>query len=61
MSVPTKGKLYRPILEILASASEGVSRNPLTELVSDRFNLSDADRQEMLQSGAESKIRNRTG
>lgn len=61
MAIPTKAELYRPILEILASASEGVARNPLTELVSDRFNLSDADRQEMLQSGAESKISNRTG
>lgn len=61
MAIPTKAELYRPILEILASASEGVARNPLTELVSDRFNLSDADRQEMLQSGVESKISNRTG
>ena len=60
MAVPSQAELYRPILEILASASGGVAPKPLTELVSDRFNLSDADRQEMIPSGITSRIYDRT-
>ena len=51
MSVPTKGKLYGPILEILAAAEERLSNRRLAELVSDRFNLTKEDRQERIPSG----------
>ena len=51
MSVPTKGKLYRPILEILATAEERLSDRHLAELVGDRFNLTKEDRQERIPSG----------
>lgn len=60
MAVPTQSELYRPILEILASASEGLAPKPLTELLGDRFNLSEADRQDMVPSGTMSRIYDRT-
>lgn len=60
MAVPTQSELYRPILEILASASGGLAPKPLTELVGDRFNLSEADRQDMVPSGTVSRIYDRT-
>lgn len=53
MSVPTKGKLYRPILEILSVAEERLSDRRLAELLSDRLNLTDADRRELIPSGVQ--------
>lgn len=58
MSIPTQAALYRPILEVLAAAEESLSEQRITELVSDRFNLTKEDRQERIPSG-KIKIRDR--
>ena len=58
MSIPTQAELYRPILEVLAAAEESLSEQRITELVSDRFNLTKEDRQERIPSG-KIKIRDR--
>lgn len=60
MSVPTQSKLYKPILEILATAESSLSDRRLAELVSDRLNLTDADQRELIPSGVQSRIENRT-
>lgn len=52
MAIPTQAELYRPILEIAASVVERLKPNQVADLVSDRFNLSDEERQEKIQSGA---------
>ena len=51
MAVPTQAELYRPILEILAAARERLKPDQVVDLVSDRFSLSDEERQEKIQSG----------
>ena len=60
MAVPSQAELYRPILEILATTESSLSDRRLAELVSDRLNLTDADRREMIPSGVQSRIENRT-
>ena len=60
MAVPTQAELYRPILEILATAESSLSDRRLAELVSDQLNLTDADRREMVPSRVQSRIENRT-
>ena len=60
MSVPTQSKLYKPILKILATAESSLSDRRLAELVSDQLNLTDADRRELIPSGVQSRIENRT-
>ncbi len=61
MAIPTKALLYRPILEIVRSASESLSDKHIASLLSDQFDLTDADRRTMIPSGVQSKIENRTG
>ena len=61
MAIPTKAVLYRPILEIVRSASESLSDKHIASLLSDQFELTDADRRTMIPSGVQSKIENRTG
>ena len=51
MAIPTQAELYRPILEIAASVGERLKPNQVTDLVSDRFSLSDEERKEKIQSG----------
>ena len=60
MSIPTKAKLYRPILEIVCSTNESLSDKQIAVLLSDRFNLTDAERRTMIPSGVQSTIENRT-
>lgn len=60
MPIPTKVLLYRSILKIAHSASESLSDKQIAKLLSDRFNLTDAERRAMIPSGVQSKIENRT-
>ena len=61
MAIPTKALLYRPILEIVRSASGSLSDKHIASLLSDQFELTDAERRTMIPSGVQSKIENRTG
>ena len=60
MAIPAQAQLYRPILEIARSASESLSDKQIAELLSDRLQLTDAERQDMIPSGLRSRIVDRT-
>ena len=57
MPIPTKVLLYRSILKIARSASESLSDKQIAKLLSDRFNLTDAERRAMIPSGGAVKDR----
>ena len=60
MSVPTLDELHRPVLEIANSSSRRLARKEFVERLTDVFSLTDADLQEMLPSGGQTRIENRT-
>ena len=60
MSVPTLDELHRPVLEIANSSSRRLTRKEFVERLTDVFSLTDADLQEMLPSGGQTRIENRT-
>ena len=60
MAVPTLDELHRPILEIANSSSQRLTRKEFVERLTDVFSLSDADLQEMLPSGGQTRMENRT-
>lgn len=61
MAIPTRAQLYRPILEIARSTNESLSDKQIVASLSDKFNLTDAERRAMIPSGVEPRIKNRTG
>jgi restriction system protein len=60
MPVPGHQTLMRPLLEILSDGQEHVIRETYTQLA-DRFQLTEADRQELIPSGTQSLLHNRIG
>ena len=60
MAVPTLDELHRPVLEIANSSSRRLTRKEFVERLTDVFSLTDADLQEMLPSGGQTRIENRT-
>ena len=60
MAVPRLDELHRPVLEIANSSSRRLTRKEFVERLTDVFSLTDADLQEMLPSGGQTRIENRT-
>ncbi len=60
MTVPTLDELHRPVLEITGSADQRLTRKQILEELISVFSLTDSDIQEMVPSGAQSRIENRT-
>ena len=60
MAVPTLDELHRPVLEIANSSSQRLTRKEFVERLTDVFSLTDADLQEMLPSGGQIRMENRT-
>ena len=59
MAVPTLDELHRPV-EIANSSSNRLTRKEFVERLTDVFSLTDDDLQEMLPSGGQTRIENRT-
>ena len=60
MPVPSTKKLYRPVLELMHNASERVvSLQENRKLLAERLSLTDADLQERLRSGRQTRFENR--
>lgn len=60
MPVPKYHELMLPMLEILSDSQEHSLRE-IIERIADRFNLTDAERRELLPTGAQSILDNRAG
>ena len=60
MAVPTLNELHRPVLEIANASAGYLTRQEFVKRMTDVFSLTESDRQEMLPSGAQSRIANRT-
>ena len=60
MAVPTLDELHRPVLEIANSSSHRLTRQEFVERLTDVFSLTGDDLQEMLPSGGQTRIENRT-
>ena len=60
MAVPTLDELHRPVLQIASASAQRLTRRKFVELLTDVFSLTDADLQEMVPSGGQSRIENRT-
>lgn len=60
MAVPTYDLLMRPLLELASDGAEHTLVNAVGRLA-DRIEISEADREEMLPSGTQTKLYNRVG
>jgi len=60
MAVPTYDGFMRPLLDLAADGQEHALRETVTALA-DRLGIPDADREEMLPSGTQTKLYNRVG
>ena len=60
MAVPTLDELHRPVLQIASTSAQRLTRRKFVELLTDVFSLTDADLQEMVPSGGQTRIENRT-
>ncbi len=60
MAVPTLDELHKPVLEIATASTQRMSRKEFVERLTDVFSLTDADLQEMVPSGGQTRIENRT-
>ena len=60
MAVPALDELHRPALEIANSSSHRLTRKEFVEQLTDVFALTDADLHEMVPSGGQTRIENRT-
>lgn len=61
MSVPTFDKFIEPVLRYLAANSDGALARDVHEAAAAALNLSEADRAELLPSGAQPIYKNRAG
>ncbi|HNU10732.1 MAG TPA: restriction endonuclease [Rubrivivax sp.] len=61
MAIPTYDRFIEPLLRLLASCPDGLPAREAHAVLADRFELSDADRQELLPSGAQAIYKNRIG
>ena len=60
MAVPTLDELHRPVLEIANSSSHRLTRKEFVERLTDVFSLTDDDLRELVPSGGQTRIENRT-
>ena len=60
MAVPTLDELHQPVLNIVNDASQRLTRQQILQTLVSLFSLSDDDLQEMVPSGGQSRIENRT-
>lgn len=60
MAIPDFQSIMRPVLETVADGSS-ISLGSVREQISDHFSLTEAERQELLPSGRQTVINNRTG
>ncbi len=60
MAVPTLDELHRPVLEIAAGAEQRLTRQHFLRRLSELFSLTESDLQEMVPSGVQTRIENRT-
>ena len=61
MAVPKLDELHRPVLEIANASTQRLARKEFVERLTDMFSLTDADLQEMVPSGWQTRMENRTG
>ncbi len=61
MTVPTYDKFIDPVLRFLASHPEGAAARVVHDATADALGISEADRQELLPSGAQPVYKNRAG
>ena len=61
MAVPTLDELHRPVLEIANSSAQRLTRKEFLERLTGVFSLTDTDLQEMVSSGGQARMENRTG
>ena len=60
MAVPTLDVLHRAVLEVANSSGQRLTRQEFLEHLTTKFSLTNADLQEMVPSGKQSRIENRT-
>ena len=60
MAVPTLDELHRPVLEIANASAKRLTRKEFLERLTVVFSLTDTDLQEMVPSGGQSRMENRT-
>lgn len=60
MSVPTLDELHRPVLEISNETGRRLTRKDFVEQLRVRLSLTEADMHEMLPSGSQTRMENRT-
>ena len=60
MAVPTLDELHKPVLEIASFAPNPLTRKQFFEQLTTLFSLTEADLHEMVPSGAQTRIENRT-
>src|SRR5271166_3673700 len=61
MSVPTYDQFIEPVMRYLAEHPEGAPARDVHDAAADALHLSDADRAELLPSGAQRVYKNRVG
>ena len=61
MAVPTLDELHRPVLEIANDSAQRLARREFLDRLIGMFSLTDADLQEMVSSGRQTRMENRTG
>ena len=61
MAVPKLDELHRPVLEIANDSAQRLARKEFFERLTHMFSLTDTDLQEMVSSGGQTQMENRTG
>ena len=60
MAVPTLDELHRPVLQFVCEAKERLSRKQILQEMIAAFSLTEVDTREMVPSGSQTRIENRT-
>ena len=60
MAVPTQAELHRPILEIGAESRQSLTQKEVVARLTTRFSLTEDDLQEMVPSGGQTRVANKT-
>ena len=60
MAVPTLDELHRPVLKLVSGSAQRLTRKELLERLIHVFSLTDADLNDMVPSGGQSRMQNRT-
>lgn len=61
MPIPTYDRFIEPVLRLLAQRPSGAPAREVYEAAAQALNLTDADRKELLPSGAQEIYKNRAG